>query len=71
MTSAVPFEILEERAAQQRRSLHNSVNMLRATLRERLDIKKNAREYLLPASGAAALVGLALGWGIGGIFARE
>jgi hypothetical protein len=71
MTSTVPFEILEERAAQQRRQLHNSVNALRATLRERLDVKKNAREYLLPASGAVALVGLAIGWGIGGIFARD
>jgi hypothetical protein len=71
MTSTVPFEILEERAAQQRRQLHNSVNALRDALRDRLDLKKNAREYLLPASGGAALVGLVLGWGIGGIFARD
>ena len=71
MTSTVPFEILEERAAQQRRQLHNSVNALRATLRERLDVKKNAREYLLPASGLAAFIGIIAGWGFGGIFAKD
>ena len=38
MTSAVPYEIFEERAAQQRRQLHNSVSELRLTLAERLDV---------------------------------
>ena len=68
MTSRVPFEILEERAAEQRRQLHNSVSDLRGALRERLDVKRNAREYLLPASGIAALLGLALGYGVTGWF---
>jgi hypothetical protein len=68
MTSSVPFEILEERAAEQRRQLHNSVSDLRGALRERLDIKRNARDYLLPASGIAALAGLVVGYGVAGMF---
>lgn len=68
MTSRIPFEILEERAAEQRRQLHNSVNELRSTLRERLDVKRNARQYLLPATGIAGLIALVVGWGLGGIF---
>jgi len=68
MTSRVPFEILEERAAAQRRQLHNSVTELRSSLRERLDVKKNARQHLLPASGVAALLGLVVGYGLGGVF---
>ena len=71
MTSQVPFEILEERAAQQRRQLHNSVSELRSSLRKRLDIKRNAREYLLPAAGVAGLVALVVGWGFGGLFVHD
>jgi hypothetical protein len=71
MTSQVPFEILEERAAQQRRQLHNSVSQLRSTLRERLDVKRAAREYLVPAAGVTGLLALVIGWGLGGIFVRD
>jgi len=71
MTSRVPFEILEERAALQRRQLHNSVTQLRSTLRERLDVKRTAREYLLPAVGVAGFLALVIGWSLGGIFVRD
>ncbi len=71
MTSSIPYEILEERAAQQRRQLHNRVIELRTTLADRLDVKKNAREYLWPAAGVAALLALSLGYGIAGIFTRD
>jgi hypothetical protein len=71
MTSRVPYEILEQRAAEQRRQLHNSLADLRDTMRERLDVKRMARQYVLPASGAAALIGLVLGYGFGGIFSRD
>jgi hypothetical protein len=71
MTSRVPFEILEERAAEQRRQLHNSVSELRSTVRRRLDVKRNAREHLLPAAGAAAVLGLAVGYVLPGIFFRS
>jgi hypothetical protein len=61
-------EVLEARAAEQRRQLHNSVAELRSTLRERLDVKKAAREHLAPAAGAAAVVGLVLGYSLTAIF---
>ncbi len=71
MTSRVPFEVLERRAAEQRRQLHNSVSELRSTVRERLDVKRNARQYLLPAAGAAAVLGLVMGYVLPGIFVRS
>ncbi len=71
MTSNIPYELLEERAATQRRQLHNRVVELRATVYDRLDAKKVAREYLAPAAGVAALVGLLLGYGLTGIFTSD
>jgi hypothetical protein len=66
----MPTDVLEIRAEEQRRKLHNSVSELRTQVREKLDVKKNAREYVWPASGAVALIGLVLGYGIAGIFTR-
>jgi len=71
MTSSVPYEHYEQRAAEQRRRIHNSVVELRHTVQERLDVKRNAREYLWPIAGVAAVLGLALGWGITGVFVRD
>lgn len=61
-------EVLEARAAEQRRQLHQSVVELRSTLREKLDVNKNAREHLAPAAGVAALAGLVLGYTLTGVF---
>ncbi len=69
--SAMPTDVLELRAAEQRRRLHNSVAELREQVREKMDVKKNMREYLGPASAAAAVVGLTLGWGFAGMFTRR
>ena len=71
MTASMPVDVLEERAADQRRQLHNSVVELKSSLRESLDIPRNAREYLLPAAGAAAFLGLMLGYGFTGMFTRH
>ena len=71
MTSNVPYEVLEERAASQRRQLHNHVVELRSTVNDRLDAKKVAREYLGPAAGIAAFVGLLLGYGLTGMFTSD
>ncbi len=68
MTNPYPVQVLEERAAEQRRQIHNDVADLRSTLKEQLDVKKQAREYILPLTGAAALVGLVLGYGLTSIF---
>ena len=65
----MPAEILEVRAAEERRRIHERVLELRAQVEEKLDVRRQARAYVLPASGVAALVGLVTGWGLGGIFA--
>ena len=75
----VPAEILEKRAAEQRRALHNDVQQLRSMVetevrdrveevREHLDVKRNVARHFAPIAGAAALVALSLGYGFGGIF---
>jgi hypothetical protein len=33
-------------------------------------VKRTAREYLAPAAGAAAVIGLILGYGMGGMVVR-
>jgi hypothetical protein len=63
----MPPEVLEMKAAEQRRRLHNSVSEIKSQVRETLDIKKNAREYIVPASAAAAVLGLFLGFAAGGM----
>lgn len=71
MTNSVPYELMEERAAEQRRRIHNSVTELRHSVQERLDVKRNAREFLWPTAGVAAVLGLALGYGVAGLFTRD
>ncbi len=66
-----PTYTLEVRAADQRRRLHSSVVELRSRVQERLDPKQVAREYLVPASGIAALLGMVLGYGLTGMFTRH
>ncbi len=72
MTSGLPTDILEQRAAEQRRRLHDSVSELRVTVRDRLDVRRNAEDYtrrhLSQAAIVAVVVGLAFGWAVGGIF---
>jgi len=75
MTSSIPVDILEKRAADQRRQLHNSVSELRQTVRqtvrEKLDVKAHAREYIWPAAGAMAFIGLILGYAFAGMFTSD
>ena len=71
----LPPEMLEQRAAEQRRRLHNSVSELRSSVteavREKLDVKRYLREYMGPATTAAAIFGLLLGYGTVGMFTRD
>jgi hypothetical protein len=66
----VPTELLEQRAAEQRRRLHHSVTELREqvrdTVHEKLDVKKRARQYVWPAAGTAFLFSLLFGYGTAG-----
>jgi hypothetical protein len=69
-TAQIPPEVLEKRAADQRRRLHNTVADLKWQVREKLDVKKAAREYIVPASAVAAVIGLFLGYGAAGMVTR-
>jgi hypothetical protein len=69
--SRLPAETLEVRAADERRRLHSAVEELRSKVRERLDIKRTARQYVPAASAVAALLGLGMGYGFAGIFTRK
>jgi hypothetical protein len=71
MNSALPVDILERKAAEQRRQIHDSVVELRHSVKERLDLKRNLREHLWPVSGVLAVVGLALGYAVTGVFTRD
>jgi hypothetical protein len=68
MTSSIPVDVLEKRAADQRRQLHNSVSELRQSVRQKLDLKRNVRDYIWPTAGILGLFGLVLGYAVGGIF---
>ena len=73
--STLPTEILEQRAAEQRRSLHDDVQQLRSVVgsevRERTDVKRQVRRHFAPVAGVTALVALSIGYGLVGIFTRD
>ncbi|HET7205955.1 MAG TPA: hypothetical protein VFI95_05170 [Terriglobales bacterium] len=69
--SQVPSYTLEVRAADERRRLGSSVAELRSVMREKLDVKRTARQYLPLASAVVALVGLGAGYSFAGIFTRS
>jgi len=60
----MPVEVLEAKASDQRRQLHNDVYELRSAIREQLDVRKRLGPHVLPASGIAAVVGLLVGYGV-------
>ena len=71
----LPVEMLEERAEEQRRRLHNSVSELkssvRETLHERLKMKVYLRKYFWQTTAAVSLVALLAGHGTAGLFTRH
>ena len=71
MTSSMPVDLLEKRAAEQRRQIHNSVVELRQSVKGKLDVKRNLYEHLWPAAGVMALAGLILGYSMTGIFTKD
>jgi hypothetical protein len=71
MTEGIPVEVLEKRAADERRQLHNSVQELRESVHERLDVKRNVRNHLGAICGAMAVIGLAVGYTVTGVFTRD
>jgi hypothetical protein len=71
MTEGIPVDMLERRAADERRQLHNTVQELRQTVQERLDVKRNVRNHLGAAACGLAVVGFALGYTLTGIFTSD
>ena len=71
MTQGLPVDILEKLANDQRDQLRGRVVELRRTVREHLDIKRNVREHVWPSAGVAAVLGLAAGFAVAGIFTRR
>lgn len=66
--NGLPAHDLEQRAAEDRRRLHSSVEDLRVHLKDSLDLKKNTREHLGLACSVAALLGVTAGYAFTGIF---
>jgi len=71
MTEGIPVDVLEKRAADQRRQLHNSVVELRHSVQEKLDVKRNVRNHLGMIAGVMAAAGLILGYTVTGIFTGD
>jgi hypothetical protein len=71
MTEGIPVDLLEKRAADERRQLHNTVQELRETVQDRLDVKRNVRNHLGAAAGILAVAGLVLGYALTGIFTSD
>ncbi len=68
LEAKMPPDILEVRAAEQRRRIHETVLQLREQVEEKLDVRRQAAAYVWPTSGVAAVVGLVFGWGLASIF---
>jgi hypothetical protein len=71
MTEGIPVDVLEKRAADQRRQLHNTVVELRHSVQEKLDVKRNVRNHLGMIAGVMAVAGLILGYSVTGIFTGD
>lgn len=71
MTNPLPAEALEQRAAEQRLRLHNSVTELRNAVRRRFDPQRAARDNFPIAALVAAGVMLLTGYSLAGIFTRD
>ncbi len=75
LSSHFPAEVLQQRAAEQRRRIHESVGELkssvRETVREHLDVEGYARNCIWQFIGGASLVALLIGYGMAGMFTRD
>ena len=82
LSSHFPSEILEQRAAEQRKRLHNSVSDLRSSLtdlkssveenvRERLDVTRFARQHLGALAAGVSVMAMLAGYGVAGMFTKS
>jgi hypothetical protein len=66
--ATVNSQTLEATAQAQRIRLHESISELRNHMHHTLNVRRQVREHLLPASAVVAGLGLIIGFGMGGIF---
>ena len=71
MTERIPIDVLEKQAADERRQLHNSVQELRESVHDRLDVKRNVRNHLETIAKMLAIADLALSYVLTGIFTAD
>ena len=69
--NSLPSKRLELRAAEERRKLQHTMVELKSTVRETLDVKRAAREYVKPASAVVAVLGFVFGYAFAGMFTRH
>jgi len=72
--SIQPVDDLALKAIEQRHQLHERAEELKGKIqvtREKMDIKKNAREKFTTVAMAVAAVGLLTGFATGGMFTRR
>lgn len=72
--SMLPIEDLQRQAAEQRRQMHETATELKEKItaaREKLDIKKNARQNFWSAAAIVTAAGLLFGYASAGAFTRR
>ena len=69
--NSLPSNQLELRAAEERRKLQHTMVELKSTVRETLDVKRAAREYVKPASAVVAVLGFVFGYAFAGMFTKH
>lgn len=71
MTEGIPVDVLEKRAADQRRQIHNTVVELRQNVHDKLDVKRNVRNNLGVLAAVLGIAGLILGYAVTGVFTAD
>jgi hypothetical protein len=70
INSDAPTHFLEQQASEQRRRIHDTVaelrQQVRGTVRDKLDVRRHAREHVWQAAGTAFLFSLLFGYGATG-----
>jgi hypothetical protein len=67
----LPSQDLELKAADERRRLHETVTQLRSTVADILDVRRNVRQHLWELCTATAVISLATGYLVTGLFVRR
>ncbi|MGE0406653.1 MAG: hypothetical protein AB7O65_10150 [Candidatus Korobacteraceae bacterium] len=68
--SAVSTNTLVMAASEQRMKIHETLAEARSQMHQKLDVRRQVRNNLVPASAVAAGFSLVLGYGFAGIFRR-